>query len=267
MHVVPALLELQSRFLDALYDDAEAGPTEALVGAGLDPAARLRIYRHAAAQIHADALRATYPALLALVGEAFFEQVGVHYRRAHPSRSGNLQAFGAHFADFLESLQATGTLPYLGDVARLEWQRQQAALAGTAEALSAGVVGEAFAGVDGAVRIALHPSVRRFASPHPVLSIWQYAMQPSPGRLTLPEHGDRLLLWRSEAEVAMAPIDAASFACIGALLCGVTLDAAHAAARAKDSAFDLPACITSLVAQELVVAITPVHRKEHPACA
>lgn len=267
MHVVPALLELQSRFLDALYDDAEAGPTEALVGAGLDPAARLRIYRHAAAQIHADALRATYPAVLALVGEAFFEQVGAQYRRAHPSRSGNLQAFGAHFADFLESLPGVSTLPYLGDVARLEWQRQQAALAGTAEALSAGVVEEALAGVEGAVRIALHPSVQRFASPHPVLSIWQYAMQPSPGRLTLSEHGDRLLLWRSEGEVAIAPLDAASFACIDALLGGATLDAADATACAQDFAFDLPACIASLAAQELVTAITPVHREEHPACA
>ncbi|TBR72126.1 MAG: DUF2063 domain-containing protein [Burkholderiaceae bacterium] len=263
MRAASTLLELQRSFLGALYNNQEPGPAGRLVGAGLDAAARLRIYRHNSEQTHLEALRTTYPAVAALVGGAFFEQAAARHRSVHPSRSGNLQAYGAHFAEFLASLEDTHRLPYLGDVARLEWLRQAAALAGEATALTPARLGAALAAVEGPVRLTFHPSLQRFASRHPVLAIWQYAMQPCAGRLTLPETGDRVLLWRSADEVAMARVDAASFACIDALACGDTLDAAHAAATAEDPVFDLAQCITSLLEQGLVTAITPVQSEEH----
>ncbi|TAL72252.1 MAG: DUF2063 domain-containing protein [Burkholderiaceae bacterium] len=257
MHAASSLLELQRSFLEALFDSRKTGPVDRLVGAGLDPAARLRIYRHNSEQTHLEALRTTYPAVAALVGDAFFEQTAARYRGQYPSRSGNLQAYGEHFAEFLASLADTHRLPYLADVARLEWRRQLAALAGEAGALTPVELQSALAAVQGPVRVSFHPSVHRFASPHPVLAIWQYAMRPRTERLTLPESGDRLVLWRSGGEVAMAGVDAASFACIDALARGEILDAAHAAASAQDPAFDLPACIASLVREGLVTGITP----------
>ncbi|TAL53010.1 DNA-binding domain-containing protein [Pandoraea sp.] len=258
MRPASALLELQLSFLTALYDSGEAGPTERLSDSGLEPAARLRIYRHNSEQIHLDALRTTFPAVHALVGDTFFEQTAARYRGAHPSRSGNLQAFGEHFAGFLATQADTHRLPYLSDVAQLEWRRQNAALAGDAEALSLATLGAALANVDGPMRVSFHPSMQRMASPHPILTLWQYAMRPSAQRLTLPESGEHVVLWRSADEVAMARVDAASFACIDALSCGEILDAAHAAASAQDPDFDLAACITSLVQEGLVTAITPV---------
>ncbi|TAL99456.1 MAG: DUF2063 domain-containing protein, partial [Rhodanobacter sp.] len=124
MRTAPALLDLQRCFLDALYDAEETGPTEQLVDVGIEPAARLRIYRHNSELIHLEALRTTFPAVAALVGEAFFEHAAAHYRCMQPSRSGNLQAFGEHFPECLERLPNVQQFPYLGDVARLEWRRQ-----------------------------------------------------------------------------------------------------------------------------------------------
>ena len=262
MHAAPSLLELQSGFLGALYDEQKTGPADQVVGAGLAPTARLRIYRHSCEQIHLEALRTAYPAVLALVGEAFFEQAGVHFGHAHPSRSGNLQVFGEHFPEFLEGLPSTQSLPYLGDVARLEWRRQLAALANESEPLSLVEFEAAMAEAEGAVRVTFHPSAQRLVSSHPVLAIWKYAMQPAAERFTLPESGDRLVLWRSDGEVAMAVVDAASFACIDALAGGDTLDAAHAKANHQDRDFDLPTCIASLVTAGIVTAIRSVQSQE-----
>lgn len=267
MHIAPSLLDLQTDFLAALYGDQEATIADQLVGAGLAPAARLRIYRHSTEQIHLDALRTIYSALSALVGEAFFEQAAAAYHRGHPSCSGNLQAFGEHFPDFLEGLPNTRALPYLGDVARLEWRRQVVALAAEYDSLSLADFDTVLAAAEGTVRITFQPGMQCWISPYPVLAIWRYATQPTPERLVLSTSGDHMVLWRSEVDVAMAGVDVASFACIDALVRGDTLDTAYALARALDPAFDLPTCITSLVDAGLVTAITPSRLMEHAACA
>lgn len=253
MHAAPALLEAQRRFLAALYDDAETGPLASIIGAGLEPAARLRIYRHGCNEIQTGALRAIYPAVLALVGEAFFEQTARGYRQAHPSCCGNLQAFGQHFARYLIGLPTAHDLPYLADVARLEWLRQESALA--AEPVDVR---------DGAV---LHPCVRVFASPYPVLTIWRYALQPTGAGLELADAGERVVLWREDDQVAMAALDPASFACIESLAQGNALAEAHRAGRKQDPNFDFSACIASLVDRGLLAASPTNHPdEEQPPC-
>lgn len=267
MHAAPALPELQRRFLAALYDDGESGPVDAIAGNGLEPAARLRIYRRSCNEIQIGALRAAYPAVLALIGEAFFDQTARGYRSRYPSGSGNLQGFGARFADYLETLPATRELAYLPDVARLEWLRQQAVLATDAEPLLMDAVAQQLADTDALSRLALHPSVHGLASRHPVLTVWRYATDPTPEDLQLTGVGEQVVLWREGGEVAMATPDAASFACIEALKRGDTVADAHAAAKAIDSDFDLPACMGSLAERGLIVAlerITPY--EEHPSC-
>jgi len=254
MRTAPALHELQRRFLAALYGEETHAPT-AIAATGLDAAARLRIYRHAGTRIHVDALCSTFPAVLALVGAAFFERTAARYRDAHPSRSGNLQIFGADFPDFLAILPEARTLPYLADVARLEWLRQHAALAGDAEPLTAAACGDALAHIDGPLRITLHPCVQRLASRHPVLTLWRHATQPDPGRLFLPQTGEHVLLWRDDGTVAMAVIDIATCACIDALARGFTLDAAHAEALRLDPGFELATCIADLVTRGLITGL------------
>ncbi|TAM85094.1 DUF2063 domain-containing protein [bacterium] len=255
MHTGLTLLELQQRFIGALYAEEMPDPADWIAGGGLEPTARLGIYRHSGEELHAAALRTAYPAVHALVGDAYFDQVARQYRLAHPARSGNLQTFGDAFDAFLEGRPETDALPYLGDVARLEWQRQQAALAADSAPLSAQAFAAALAQVEGAIRIGFHPSVRALASVHSVVAIWQYATQPTEGRLTLSDAGDHVLIWRDGTQVVMSQVRAASFACIEALLQGLPLDAAHQAAQALDQDFDLTTCIAGLLENGLVTAI------------
>jgi len=142
MRAAPHLLELQQGFADALRGRGDA--VSAWVdGAGLDPAARLRIYQHAAAATLTAALRDSYPAVCAMVGDPFFDALAARYRRQHPSICGNLQHFGENLADFIATMPEAQNLPYLPDLARLEWRRQSAALA--ADAVAVDAVGSAAA--------------------------------------------------------------------------------------------------------------------------
>ncbi len=197
MSAACSLRDLQARFLAALYDGDDAAAAELVEGAGLEADARLRIYRNNSLLNHTGALRDSFPATLALVGEDFFESAAMRFRRAHPSASGNLQDFGADFPSFLETLPGAGALPYLGDVARLEWLRQAVALTPQSDPRS---------------------SVRRFASRHAVLTLWHYAMANGGERLSLPVEGENVVLWHRDGEVAMAAVDAADFSRIGAEL-------------------------------------------------
>lgn len=91
MPIALSLPELERQFMAALYDAKTPGPLASIAGNGLNPEARLRIYRRSCNETQTATLRTTYPAMLALVGEAFFDQIARSYRHAHPSHSGNLQ--------------------------------------------------------------------------------------------------------------------------------------------------------------------------------
>lgn len=267
MHAAPALLETQRRFLAAVYDDAEPGPVEAIDGNGLEPAARLRIYRRSGEAIQMGTLRTSYPVVLALVGEAYFDQTVRGFRQTHPSDSGNLQDFGACFADYLASLPGLTGYAYLADIARLEWLRQQSALADDSDTLPE-LPARRLATAGKPLVLALHPSVRLLASRYRVLTIWRYAMQPSSEPLQLDGAGENVVLWREGGEVAMATPDAASFACIKALARGEALDRAEAVACAADNRFDLATCLESLARQGLIAAPESVAdpHKESATC-
>jgi hypothetical protein len=268
MHDAPALLEWQQQFLDALYDVHAVGPCATFFSDGLEPDARLRIYRHSSEAIHTGTLHITYPAVLALTGVDYFDQVARGYRQVHPSRSGNLQELGARFAEYLETLPEIRALAYLPDVARMEWLRQESALAADAESATPGTFTTALENAGESLRIGLHPSVRMLTSAHPVLTIWRYAIQPTSEQLMLDGEAEHVVLWREGGEVAMAIVDPASFVCIASLARGDTLDAAHAAALARDPEFDLAACLPSLLRQNLITTIRPLNnsREALPSC-
>ena len=181
------------------------------------------------------------------MGDDFFADAAMRYRRERPSRSGNLQEFGADFPDFLESLPGARYLAYLGDVARLEWLRQETALAPDP------TVADARA----APRVDLHPSVRLLASPHAVLTLWKYAIAGGGDRLQLPVPGEHVLLWRSGDEVGMACVDTATFAYVMALRAGSPIEIARHAAIRHDPEFAAEACLASLADEALIRFIHP----------
>jgi len=253
MHNTPSLPELQRQFTAAMLGDESTLLGEWVLGRGLTPEARLQIYRNIVFNNHAAALRTAYPAVQKLVGEEFFESAAARYLRDCPTRSGNLQDYGASFPEFLVQLPQAAGLDYLPDVARLEWARQESYLAADAESIAITVLADVEE-LD-SLRLQLHPSVRLLSSVHPVLDIWQFCQQSDPEHLQLSGKQQRVLVWRDGVQIAMQEVDATTHALLAALLLGMPLAAAHEDALRAGKDFDLSACLHWLFTTGLVTGL------------
>ena len=81
------LLELQMRLRRAVLGGDTAEIVAAIQGDGLDPAARVGIYRHHAFATLGDALQSTFPVVCRLVDKRFFAYAAHEYLREHPPHS------------------------------------------------------------------------------------------------------------------------------------------------------------------------------------
>lgn len=253
MPAVPRLRELQLGFAAALEgrSDVAAAWVE---GAGLDPAARLRIYRNSVVSTQITALRQTYPTVHALVGDGFFDALATRYRDRYPSASGNLQHFGGALAQCICGMPEADALGYLPDVALLDWARQAAALAPEALPVGPAACAAAATAAPEILRIVLHPSLQLLRSAYPVLTLWRWCQAPDTSSLQLDDNGESVLIWRDGDTVAMATVNPATFLCIEALAAGNDLACACASAVRADADFDLETCLRDLLVQGLITA-------------
>jgi hypothetical protein len=150
------LASFQRSFADALMADGQSAPPFR--------AHAFAVYRNTSARGAVEALRAAYPTVDMLVGEDMFTQVALDYRREHPPMGPVLSDYGASFAAFLASQPRTCELPYLADVARLDWLWLESFLAPDAAQLPRSFTGE--------TRIALHPAARFAWLGTPAMTIW-----------------------------------------------------------------------------------------------
>jgi hypothetical protein len=176
---------LQRDFMRALLDDAPAA----------EPG--IEVYREGVRASRTAALAATYPVVRRLVGDAFFAESARRYAALHPSASGDLNEYGASFAAFLAAYEHAASLPYLADVAALEWACHECERAAEPAAFDfaalAGVAREDHAGL----RFTLHPAVRLVASPHAIVSIHAANAPERDGTPEKARGAERALVWRA----------------------------------------------------------------------
>jgi hypothetical protein len=120
---MPPLAEMQRDFALAIL--AGVAPAVALAPGRVSAAEAMRVHRNTVIGALVNALRLTYPGVDALVGEAFFDHAAATFAQAHPSASGRLAGYGEDFIAFLA--KHVPSLPYLSDVARLDWAMERAA--------------------------------------------------------------------------------------------------------------------------------------------
>jgi hypothetical protein len=257
---MPSLRELQIGFAAALFDDAGGRPPFATVP---DARAieRMAVYRRALFANYRNALGASFPVVSKLVGAPFFHTAVDAFVRARPPTSGDLNVYGDAFAAFLESYPHAAGLPYLADVARLEWAQDEANRAADADDSSERVLA-ALAAVPPerlpATRLVLAPSCRLVASRFPVLRIWQANQDGYAGeaRLSLDEGGDALLIRREAAGVTIERVARAEYAWLDALASGVPLGAALEAAQAAGAPFDLATALRARIGDGTIADVS-----------
>ena len=255
-----ALPEIQSRFYAAmLLPDGEPALRDVLLGEPTQNARRLAAYRRNVMVNLSSALALTYPVIERIVGELFFREAARAHALLEPSRSGDLNDYGANFAGFIGSYAHAAAMPYLSDLAHLEWQLQMLALMSDTsipEAIKAApfaALASTPADRYDALFLELEPAAVRMNSTWPLDEIWRVNQVDFAGDMQVDfSRPCQLLLWRTPRGMQLAALGKAEAALLDGLLAGDALAGAVESALEIDVDFDLGASLQSWITAGLI---------------
>lgn len=204
------LHKLQSDFLQGVYTEDPQHPTLENIAepGGLSASAHFEIYRASIFGGLLKSLSEIYPVCKALVGDRFFDAMALAHIRRTPSRQPDLNLYGEDFPEFVSVFPAASGLPYLSDMARLEWAWHQAYWAADHERLTPGSVANLQEERHGALVFRLPPSATLLESDYPLLHIRHVALDETEDEILDldQESGIKLIIWREELELRMASL-------------------------------------------------------------
>lgn len=248
-------LDLEGAFARAVLD-AEADVPAPVVGRqGGSPSRRFAIYRNNVYASLLDVLESRFPVSARLVGEEFFRAMARLYVEKTPPASPVLLRYGADFAGFVGAFPPASAVPYLADVARLEWAWHEAYHAKDAVPLPLTDLAEVCETAEQAV-LRLHPSLQVVRSGYPVVTIWQLALRDGENEPTrLPAEGEDALVVRPNLDVEVRRLPSGGAHFVQALAEGATLLEAASRALGEAPHFDLEANLAGLMTSGAIVAV------------
>ena len=256
---MPSLFDVQAAFIDALKNpDRQAPEALAKDAGGQRPKRRFDVYRNNVAVGMIEALHATFPAVERLVGGEFFSAAARVYLDQEPPRSPLLFRYGKTFGNFLDAFPPATSVPYLGDVARLEWARLEAYHAADREPLTIDMLGALPEDEVGQVAIELHPSLALMKSRWPIVSLWAASTDRGSSDDVDMKRPEEALVIRPSLDVDTRLLPAGGFNFMNALKEGAALEQAAQRASATSEAFDLAAHLQGLFEVGAVVGIGKV---------
>lgn len=249
----------QSAFAAALLNPDLPAPAGLTAWNGSDPAQRFRVYRNNVIVSLIDALADSFEVTQELVGEDFFRAMARGYAYAHPPQSRLMAFYGEAFPGFIETFPPAAGLPYLADVARLEYRRVVAYHAADvpgvgAEAVAAALADEAALPTLG---MALHPSLSVLPSASAVVSLWAAHQGVLELSTVTPDAAETALVLRHGLDVEVLQISAAAGAFICELQAGASLGRAAAEAVGIDADFNLVGILGLLLQKSAITALIP----------
>src|SRR3954452_20769616 len=173
-----SLLSLQKSFALALLDTSRAVPSGIWNAAGGTTSRRFGIYRNNVIVSLTEALATRFPVCLTLVGDEFFRAMTRVYMEMSLPRSPLLMTYGDDFAEFIEGFPPARSVPYLGDIARLEAARTRAYHAADATSMSVDELAALGSRGWANARVVLHPSIEVISSAYPIVTIWEAHHDP-----------------------------------------------------------------------------------------
>ncbi len=213
---------------------------------------RFAVYRNNVIVSLREAIKDTFPAILSLLGEEYFDALAPEFIRLHPPKSPVLLEYGAQFPSFLGRFPPLAAYPYLEDVARLEWIWLKAYHAQDARPLNAEALGTVAADALADLRISPHPSAYVMSSPYPILRLFLDNRAKRESVVAASDCGAErhVLVTRPGAEVKLREIAPGAAALFCAFAQGSKFGAAAEQAAGKAQGFDLGASLAELFEME-----------------
>ena len=238
----PTLREVQQWMKSQIRPGSPGGRAAALNPQRGSPGEeRLAVYAGGYQTRMREALAEVYEAVHRVLGEGPFEALSRAYAERHPSHDYNLSLSGRHLPEFLAASSWSERLPFLPDLARLEWavclafhaqERPPCDLRRLAAAAP-----EAWA----RVRVVFQPSVAVVSSRWPILDIWAVRQEP-PGAINIALEGrpQDVLVCRRELQVRCEALEHGQALVLEPLLAGQPLGQALEALQGAEGREESP---------------------------
>jgi hypothetical protein len=205
-----------------------------------------------------EALEEAFPAVRTVVGEDELRALVARYRVAIPTGIYSLSDVGVNLPSFLATDPLSARLPFLPDLAALEWAVLRAFHSFERERFDPATA--AGWGLDAweRARLELQPSVAVQASVWPILDLWTLRDTQRDERraidVVLEGRPQSVLVSRSRLTVACEIVSPAKARLLDALLSGATLgEATETCAETTDEPLDVGAWFAEWAARGLVV--------------
>lgn len=200
---------------------------------------RLHVYAEGYVTRIQQALAEVYAAVRYVLGERAFRELAEGYAARYPSHDFSLTLAGRHLPEFLNGWPRTAQLPFLPDLARLEWKICQAFHAFEEPPVALSALTQLSPADWESARLTFQPSVGVIASAWPILDLWTARAAPRESLdLELTGRPQQVAVFRRGVETHAMPLDAAQYQLLRDLLDGQTLG--QACGRLAQEGADLP---------------------------
>lgn len=206
------------------------------------------VYRNGVMKSAIDALQANYPAIVRLVGEAWFRAAAAEFVLQDPPATPMLVNYGLRFCDFLRTFEPAAELPYLADVARLDRYWAEAHIASSDRPLDAATLARLEPEAFTTAVLAPHPAARwQWFDAMPIYTLWHRNRTGESLDDDIEWIGEGALVTRPESAVVWHPLDRAGCAFLDACRAGEPVATAAQAALDALPTVDLGALMSRLL--------------------
>tara|TARA_R110002110_G_scaffold65206_1_gene179859 strand:- start:7056 stop:7844 length:789 start_codon:yes stop_codon:yes gene_type:complete len=205
------LKNIQKNFMAALQTNEMSTLIEPLIEVdhNLDAKQRINIYRQSILGNVISILKDAYPVCFKLVGEQYFTALCQRFIMSHQNHHPDMSQYGSLFAAFLATFEPVQQqLPYLPDMARLEWACCQALDSAEYQPINLFALEQVPESQQTNLIFQLPVGSTLFDSCYPILSIWQQNQADSLGEenVNLDFPGDKLIIFRQDWTLLIHPL-------------------------------------------------------------
>ncbi|WP_177212984.1 DNA-binding domain-containing protein [Celeribacter neptunius] len=242
----------QQTFITAALTPEQPVPDGLITPDGRPASKRFDVYRNNVVVSLKEALEQGFPAVQSLVGPVFFAAMAGEYLRAHPPKHPVIALYGADFAEFIDNFAPARAIPYLADIARLEYALRQSYHAADSQPVTQSALSDPLL-FTRAVRLA--PAFAWLPSAYPVTAIHRLATGTCRDGKTVQGGAEDVVITRPAYDPIATAFPAGTGAVLDALASG---EALGDAAELAPPRLDLTRFLTTLLSGGAIVAINEI---------
>jgi len=253
---MPSLAETQASLRRAIVAPETAKVALSMLVAPRGAKRRLAIYQRHYHEGLSRHLLGRFPTVEWLLGSDRMRALVDAFIRVSPPKAPCMAEYGVDFTNFIAWDHATHNLPYLEDVAWLDWHLGDAAVAVDQRPIEIGVLQAVPPDRLPDVTMTLQSGARYLGSGWPVDELVRVKLsENAPDQLAFDPEPVSLEITGSRGRFGVRRLDAAAFKFRSAISQGQPLGFAMQRALETDSAFDVPLGLASVFADGLVVTV------------